>query len=206
MAPVISGAERLTGGLQGSHRASMVEQVLRWISPSLQATLPMRLLRRFQAWASAKSITAPGAVATVAARNIAAPGAVARVSPQENALSRIEELWREQATTEKRRLPASVDARVLACQFRSCLQSEPALIGQGVSASWVQSTYPLFCRALHVVPLPFKDFASELKAMMPKKRKSRWKGGERVGVTRRYYLVSDPASNVVDLAERREAS
>jgi hypothetical protein len=86
------------------------------------------------------------------------------------------------------------------------LQSEPALIGRGVSTSWVQETYPVFCRALHVVPVPFKDFASELKAVMPKKRKSRWKGGERVGVTRRYYLVTDPVTIVVDLAQRREAS
>jgi hypothetical protein len=166
----------------------------------------MRLLCRFHTWISSPTAATPGAVETVAARNSATPGAVERASPPENALSRIEQLWREQAATEKRRPSASVDAKVLACQFRSCLQSEPALIGKGVSTVWVRETYPIFCRALHVMPVPFKDFARELKEAMPKKRKSRWKGGKRVGVTRRYYVVQDPAATVVALAERREAS
>jgi hypothetical protein len=176
------------------------------ILSSLQATRPMQLLRRFHSWISAKPVNAPGAVATIATPEAAAPGAVVRVSPQENALSQIEQLWREQAATEKRELPARVDARVLACQFRSCLQSEPALIGWGVATSWVRETYPMFCEALHVVPVPFKDFARELKTVMPKRRKSLWEAGKRLR-TRRFYQVRDPATNVVDLAAaRREAS
>jgi hypothetical protein len=89
---------------------------------------------------------------------------------------------------------------VLACQFRGCLQSESDLINWGVSTDWVQENYPLFCRALHAVPVPFKDFARELKGVMPKKRHARWKAGKRTGATRRYYLVRGPATNVVDLA------
>jgi hypothetical protein len=150
---------------------------------------------------------APGVLATVATPEPASPGAVAHVSPQENALSRIEDVWKRQAATAKSGSPESVAARVLACQFRGCLQSEPDLINWGVSTDWVQENYPLFCRALHAVPVPFKDFASELKGVMPKKRHARWKAGKRTGTTRRYYQVRDPTTNVVDLdaAERRRA-
>jgi hypothetical protein len=125
------------------------------------------------------------------------------VSPQEAALSRIEDVWQQQAATVKRGPPERVAARMLACQFRGCLQSEPDLINWGVCTAWVQEQYPLFCRALHAAPVPFKDFANELKTVMPKKRRARWGGGKRVGATRRYYAVSDPAANVVPLDARR---
>jgi hypothetical protein len=65
--------------------------------------------------------------------------------------------------------------------------------------------YPLFCRALHVVPVPFKDFARELKTAMSKKRRSRWKDGKRVGATKRYYVVRHPTAKAVEIAERKRA-
>jgi hypothetical protein len=85
------------------------------------------------------------------------------------------------------------------------LQSEPDLINWAVSTHWVQEQYPVFCRALHAVPVPFKDFASELKAVMPKKRRGRWRGGKRTGTTNRYYAVRDPATNVVSIERGRDA-
>jgi hypothetical protein len=77
------------------------------------------------------------------------------------------------------------------------------MIHWGISTDWVQESYPLFCRALNAVPVPFKDFASELKTVMPKKRHARWRGGERMGETRRFYTVCDPATNVVEIAARK---
>jgi hypothetical protein len=85
------------------------------------------------------------------------------------------------------------------------LQSEPALVSWRISRQWVQQHYLLFCQALNVEPVPYKDFARELADVMPRKRLEQWKDGKRVG-THRYYLVQDPAANVVSLAERREAS
>src|SRR5262245_60442000 len=68
--------------------------------------------------------TSPGVVTTVASTEPASPGAVAHASPQETALSRIEDVWEQQATTKKCDSPTIASARELACQFRACLQSE----------------------------------------------------------------------------------
>lgn len=69
----------------------------------------------------------------------------------------------------------------------------------------MQANYPVFIRALNVEPVPYKDFARELAKVMPRKRLERWRGGKRLD-THRYYEVRDPATNVVPLTERREAS
>lgn len=131
-------------------------------------------------------------------------GGEQRVSPQEMALSRIVRVWRERTTTDNRGPPESVGARVLACQFRSCLQSEPALIDWRIPRKWVQENYPLFRRALNVEPVPYKDFARELAGVMPRKRLERWAGGKRLW-THRYYLVQDPTTNVVEIAAAKQA-
>jgi hypothetical protein len=79
------------------------------------------------------------------------------------------------------------------------LQSEPALIGWRIPRQWVQTNYPTFCRALNVEPVPYKDFAKALAdGVMPRKRLEKWSGGKRLW-THRYYLVQEPASNVVAL-------
>jgi hypothetical protein len=99
------------------------------------------------------------------------------------------------------------DARDLALQFRRCLQSKPALIGYNVASSWIRSAYPTFCKVTSAgVAPPFKDFANQLKTVMRRARKEKWKQGKRIG-TATWYLVSDPADSVVDLAaaERRRA-
>ena len=85
------------------------------------------------------------------------------------------------------------------------MQSEPDLIGWRIPREWVQANYPLFVHALNAEEVPYKDFAHELADVMPRKRLEKWKDGKRVW-THRYYLVQDPATNVVELAERREAS
>jgi hypothetical protein len=69
----------------------------------------------------------------------------------------------------------------------------------------VRANYPVFIDAHNVEPFPYKDFANELAEVMPRKRLEQWKGGKRLS-TRRYYEVRDPATNMVTLAERREAS
>jgi hypothetical protein len=120
-------------------------------------------------------------------------------------LSEIVRVWGERTTTGQQTTAATVSARVIACQFRGCLQSEPALIGWRISRQWVQANYQLFVRALNVEPVAYKDFAKELAEVMPRKRLEKWKHGKRVA-THRYYLVQDPAANVVSLSERREAS
>lgn len=114
-------------------------------------------------------------------------------------------MWSEQTATDKRGPPEIVTARVLACRFRACLQSEPALIGWRIPRQWVQANYPVFVRALNVELVPYKDFAHELADVMPRKRLEGWSGGKRLW-THRYYLVEDPAQHVVEIAKRRVAS
>lgn len=116
-------------------------------------------------------------------------------------MSEIVCVWKNRATTEQRRLPEIVNARELACRFRSCLQSEPALVGWRIPRQWVQANYPIFCQALNVEPVPYKDFAKELAEVMPRKRIERWKAGKRLW-THRYYTVRDPATNVLPLPKR----
>jgi hypothetical protein len=79
------------------------------------------------------------------------------------------------------------------------LQSEPALVRWWIPRQWVQTSYPVFCRALNVEPVPYKDFAKELADVMPRKRLEKWKAGKRLW-THRYYLVPNPAANVVAIA------
>jgi hypothetical protein len=79
------------------------------------------------------------------------------------------------------------------------LQSEPALITWRIPRDWVQKNYSVFCRALNVEPVAYKDFAKELALAMPRTRLEKWKGGKRLW-THRYYLVQDPAANVVEIA------
>jgi hypothetical protein len=81
------------------------------------------------------------------------------------------------------------------------LQSEPPLIGWRIPRGWVQKNYPLFLRALNADPVAYKDFAKEPANVMPRKRLEQWKNGKRLG-THRYYLVQNPATNVVPLAQR----
>jgi hypothetical protein len=143
-----------------------------------------------------------GDVRSVSPPNQAPPGDVKCSTPQEKSLSRISELWKGQATTEKVGSPRVAGARELACLFRSSLQSETVLVGQSVLTDWVREHYPIFCRALHVAAVPFKDFAAELGEVMPKRRHSKWKAGRRLG-THRYYRVPDPTGAMVKLAAKR---
>src|SRR5262249_41114977 len=149
------------------------------------------VLRRFLAMLAAWFTSSPGAPhggETVPPGETEPPhGGEIHLSPQQIALSSIARVWKEQATTEIRNLSETVDARMLACRFRACLQSEPALIGWRIPCEWVQDTYPVFCAALNVELIPYKDFAKELAEVMPRKRLEHWEGGKRLG-THRYYL------------------
>ena len=92
------------------------------------------------------------------------------------------------------------DARELACRFRACLQSEPVLIGWGVTSYWVRSTYPRFCAALNVAPVRYETFAHELAEVMPRRRRYPWKGGKRLKPFFVYGIL-DPATSVVAIAK-----
>jgi hypothetical protein len=70
-----------------------------------------------------------------------------------------------------------------------------------IPRQWVQKNYPLFLQALNAEPVAYKDFAKALADVMPRKRLEQWKDGKRLG-THRYYLVQDPAINVVPLTKR----
>ena len=119
----------------------------------------------------------------------------------ERALDELEQAWRQKAET------AAPDdawhgdgAKKLARKFRSELQARADLIDMGISSSWILPRYPLFCEALGVPwPPPYKDFAKELAALMPRKRYETWRDGESID-TRTIYRIPDPADAVVALA------
>jgi hypothetical protein len=173
--------------------------ILAWLRrrPPVQRTAPPGAPHGGERTVSTTFPTPPGATEPP-------PCGAGRVSPQDSALSGIVRVWKERATTAQQATPATVPARVLACQFRSCLQSEPALVGWRIPRKWVQSNYPIFCRALNVAQVPYKDFANELAEVMPRKRLEKWSGGKRLW-THRYYLVQDPATSVVEIADHKRA-
>jgi hypothetical protein len=92
-----------------------------------------------------------------------------------------------------------VDAKALAIEFRRSL-TKHELVGISISSEWIETVYPVFCQSLGVLwPPPFKDFAKELKLLMPWKRKDVRFNGKRVTFTR--YRVPDPNEAVVTLSE-----
>jgi hypothetical protein len=180
--------------------AAVICRIIKWLSQAAW----------FKGWFSHGSATPPGSPHGGGLRQLqshqvgngnATPphGGEHRVSPQENALSGIVRVWDERTTTQNREPPEYIPARELACRFRSCLQSEPALINWRIPRKWVQQHYPLFLQAMNVKPVAYKDFAKELAGVMPRKRLEGWSGGKRLW-THRYYLVQDPSTNVVEIA------
>ena len=72
-----------------------------------------------------------------------------------------------------------------------------------IRREWVQASYPLFCQAEQVVfPPPYKDFAKQLAALMPRKRKEVWSQGSRKD-NYTVYRVPDPDAAVIELAEEK---
>ena len=115
----------------------------------------------------------------------------------------VKQAWRRAVEAPQHGEPRwSVNAKDLALTFRRCLQAQPDLIGWTIPKQWVQEAYPLLCEAEGVGwPPPYKDFAKELKWLMPRRRDFK----QRPTCTR--YLVPDPAAAVVELAaaERKRA-
>jgi hypothetical protein len=88
------------------------------------------------------------------------------------AFEAVKQAWRRAAEAPQHGEPRwSVEPKDLALTFRRCLQAQPDLISWAIPKQWVQEAYPLLCKAEGVVwPPPYKDFAKELKWLMPRSR------------------------------------
>ena len=65
-----------------------------------------------------------------------------------------------------------------------CMRTQEALMGFRIPSRWIEDRYPIFCKAGHFAKaLPFKDFARELKRIMPKGRPESWRDGRRRAIT-----------------------
>jgi hypothetical protein len=75
-------------------------------------------------------------------------------------------------------------AQEAAHEFWRCLRTQKSLEGLRLPSQWIENQYPIFCKAggLAKAP-PFKDFARELKRIMPKGRRETWRGGRRRAIT-----------------------
>lgn len=121
------------------------------------------------------------------------------VKSAETAILVLEQAWTNapQCGVASRR----VNAKALALEFRRHLQRQPGLVGCKIASHWVRQVYPLFCQAQRAkCPPPYKDFARELKLLMPRRRGEHWHAGTRIA-TATWYLVPDPHADVVMLAE-----
>ena len=75
-------------------------------------------------------------------------------------------------------------AQEAAHEFCRCLRTQESLEGLRLPSHWIENQYFIFCKAggLAKAP-PFKDFARELKRIMPKGRPESWRDGRRRAIT-----------------------
>ena len=75
-------------------------------------------------------------------------------------------------------------AQEAAHEFWRCLRTQASLEGLRLPSQWIENQYPMFCKAggLAKAP-PFKDFARELKRIMPKGRPETSRDGRRRVIT-----------------------
>jgi hypothetical protein len=75
-------------------------------------------------------------------------------------------------------------AQEAAHEFWRCLRTQQSLEGLRLPSQWIENQYPIFCKAggLTKAP-PFKDFARELKRIMPKSRPETRRDGRRRAIT-----------------------
>lgn len=89
--------------------------------------------------------------------------------------------WR---AAQHKRSPRYCCAQEAAHEFWRCLRTQESLEGLRLPSQWIENQYPIFCQAggLAKAP-PFKDFARELKRIMPKGRPETWRDGRRRAIT-----------------------
>ena len=75
-------------------------------------------------------------------------------------------------------------AQETAHEFWRCMRAQESLVGLRLPSRWIEDRYAIFCKAggLAKAP-PFKDFARELKRIMPKGRPETWRDGRRRAIT-----------------------
>jgi hypothetical protein len=89
--------------------------------------------------------------------------------------------WR---AAQHKRSPRYCCAQEAAHEFWRCLRTQQSLEGLRLPSQWIENQYPIFCKAggLTKAP-PFKDFARELKRIMPKSRPETRRDGRRRAIT-----------------------
>ena len=89
--------------------------------------------------------------------------------------------WR---ASQNKRIPRYCCAQEAAHEFWRCLGTQESLEGLRLPSQWIENRYPIFCNAWGFAKAPpFKDFARELKRIMPKGRPETWRDGRRRAIT-----------------------
>ena len=86
-------------------------------------------------------------------------------------------------------------------EFWRSLREQDSLVGLRLPSQWIEERYPIFCKAqgLSKAP-PFKDFARELKRVMPKHRPETWVDGRRRAITTYTVMHLKAATGLVQAA------
>jgi hypothetical protein len=114
-------------------------------------------------------------------------GGVTAINRPNTAFGALQETW----LTVAKALPEHLqrNAKELAVAFFRSLQAQSDLTGQRIDSWSIRKSYPVFCRSLGMAaPPPYKDFATELAPLMPRRRKEVWRDGKRVGTQTGYLL------------------
>jgi hypothetical protein len=87
-------------------------------------------------------------------------------------------------TAQQKPSPRCRRAQEVAHEFWRCLGTQEDLVGLRLPSRWIEGQYPIFCKAGRLAKAPpFKDFARELKRIMPKGRPETWRDGRRRAIT-----------------------
>ena len=118
-------------------------------------------------------------------------------------LGALTEGWRR--TARSKRSLGHWHARDAAHEFWRSLREQDSLVGLRLPSQWIEERYPIFCKAqsLSKAP-PFKDFARELKRVMPKHRPETLVDGRRRAITTYTVMPFKEATSLVQ-AEREAA-
>ena len=126
-----------------------------------------------------------------------------KLARAQSVLAALAEGWRR--TAQSKRSLGDWNARDVAHEFWRYLREQDGLVGLRLPSRWIKERYPIFCKAQGLSkPPPFKDFARELKRVMPKKRPETWVDGRRRAVTTYTVMPLKEAAGLVQAV--REAA
>ena len=96
-------------------------------------------------------------------------------------------------------------AQDVAQEFWRSLREQDSLVGLRLPSQWIEERYPIFCKAQSLCKAPpFKDFARELKQVMPKHRPETLVDGRRRAITTYTVMPFKEAAGLVQAV--REAA